>query len=641
MQLFLTDPLLEGLNEQQLEAVKSINGPIQVVASAGSGKTTVLTRRIAYMLNQGIKPDSIFAVTFTKKAADEMFQRVKSLVSNKKIVEKISIGTYHSLFLQIIKNYFDQLGFTKEPTLCLENRQINLIKTILDTMNSKILKDEAISYVSKLKNMGILPNDFSNMLIKNMNPIKIGLDYISDIELVYHKYQTYLLENNLIDFDDILLLTRDLLKNNEKVRKEIQSKYKYILVDEFQDVNKVQYDISKIIASPENNIFVVGDDYQSIYEFRGSDVNIILNFSKDYKDTKLIKLENNYRSTPEIIEISNKLIRNNKEQIFKVVKAQNKSLIESVNYYIAKDVYDESFNVAKKIRSYIFNGIKPEEIAILYRTHSQATYLEEDLVSWNIPYIIHKNTSFYDLNEIQDLLAFLRLARNKDDDLQIGFERLFRFFNINKITYELIKNNFKLSNNLMEAFIQTSSSNIHPGQRILLNKMIDNILKWQKITNSSDVAYLIDYILETSGYRKQLESKQTETSENSLNNLEAMYNKAVRWKSKTIDEFFKEIQNQEIVKKENKNKKNAVQLMTIHNSKGMEFDVVFLIGLEENKLPSRKSIADGNINEERRLCYVGITRARKYLHISRAEQKSSFGKKIKYEISRFWHEINS
>jgi DNA helicase-2/ATP-dependent DNA helicase PcrA len=641
MQLFLTDPLLEGLNEQQLEAVKSINGPIQVVASAGSGKTTVLTRRIAYMLNQGIKPDSIFAVTFTKKAADEMFQRVKSLVSNKKIVEKISIGTYHSLFLQIIKNYFDQLGFTKEPTLCLENRQINLIKTILDTMNSKILKDEAISYVSKLKNMGILPNDFSNMLIKNMNPIKIGLDYISDIELVYHKYQTYLLENNLIDFDDILLLTRDLLKNNEKVRKEIQSKYKYILVDEFQDVNKVQYDISKIIASPENNIFVVGDDYQSIYEFRGSDVNIILNFSKDYKDTKLIKLENNYRSTPEIIEISNKLIRNNKEQIFKVVKAQNKSLIESVNYYIAKDVYDESFNVAKKIRSYIFNGIKPEEIAILYRTHSQASYLEEDLVSWNIPYIIHKNTSFYDLNEIQDLLAFLRLARNKDDDLQIGFERLFRFFNINKITYELIKNNFKLSNNLMEAFIQTSSSNIHPGQRILLNKMIDNILKWQKITNSSDVAYLIDYILETSGYRKQLESKQTETSENSLNNLEAMYNKAVRWKSKTIDEFFKEIQNQEIVKKENKNKKNAVQLMTIHNSKGMEFDVVFLIGLEENKLPSRKSIADGNINEERRLCYVAITRARKYLHISRAEQKSSFGKKIKYEISRFWHEINS
>ncbi|GIW22657.1 MAG: DNA helicase [Candidatus Sericytochromatia bacterium] len=641
MQLFLTDPLLEGLNDQQIEAVKSVERPIQLVASAGSGKTTVLTRRIAYMLNEGIKPENIFAVTFTKKAADEMISRLKSLVNNKKLVEKISIGTYHSLLLQIIKKYFKELNFTKEPTLCLENRQMNIIKTIIDDLNSEILKEEAISYIGKLKNMGIFSSEFSNMINKNINPINIGKDYILDISNIYKKYQDYLLENDLIDFDDILLLTRKLLQDNQKVRYEIQSKYKYVLVDEFQDVNKVQYDISRIIASPENNIFVVGDDYQSIYEFRGSDVNIILNFSKDYKNTKLIKLESNYRSTPEIISISNKLIKNNLGQIEKNVKSENKSIADSVNYYVAEDIYDESFYVAKQIRSYIFKGIKPEEIAVLYRTHSQSAYLEEDLVAWNIPYTIHKNTSFYDLNEVQDLLAFLRLARNKEDDLQIGFERLFKFFNLNKITYDFIKNNFKSSGNLMSAFIETSYSNIHPGQRILLNKMIDNILRWQKIAENNDVAYVIDYILESSGYKKRLENKHTESAENSLNILESMYDKAIKWKSKNIDDFFKEIQTQEIKKKENKNKKNAVQLMTIHNSKGMEFDVVFLIGLEENKLPSRKSIADGNIQEERRLCYVALTRARKYLHITRAKQKNSFGKVNKYEVSRFWHEINS
>ncbi|MFN8578461.1 MAG: UvrD-helicase domain-containing protein [Candidatus Sericytochromatia bacterium] len=643
MQLFLTDPLLDGLNEEQQVAVTTIDGAIQLVASAGSGKTTVLTRRIAYMINQGVKPESILAVTFTKKAATEMQSRLKKIVKDKKTAEKISIGTYHSLFLSILEPHYPVLGFTgeKAPSICLDNRQKIIMKTVVTEVNSGFTQDEAMTYIGEIKNRGIYPEEYMSMVSYGQRPVK-GLNDEDTMSLgsIYVKYQKYLLESNLIDFDDILMLTRKLLQTNENVRKELQNKFKYLLVDEFQDVNQVQYDITSILAAPQNNIFVVGDDAQSIYQFRGSDLGIILNFKRDYPNAKIIKLENNYRCSPEIIDISNKLIKFNTEQIPKTVKATRASIKNSITYTVNEDISEESFNVAKQIRQYLFQGIKPEEICILYRNHSQANYLEEDLMGFNIPYVINKNGSFYDLPEIQDLFAMLNIAKGDKDSMAEGFERISRIASINSQTADIIRSISKNSNiDIVNACIRSMSMNIHPGQRPIVDKLIQQMMRWQNMSKEMKVGELINSILEDLGYIRKLEIKGTESAYNSIGNLNIIYDKAVKWECKTIDEFFKAIEQQEIKKKESKGKKQAVQLMTIHNSKGMEFDVIFVIGLEEEILPHKNSLSIGNVSEERRLCYVAVTRARKYLNLSRVEYRNRFGKRSKSVISRFWQEM--
>jgi DNA helicase-2/ATP-dependent DNA helicase PcrA len=643
MQLFITDPLLEGLNEEQQRAVTTIDGPVQLVASAGSGKTTVLTRRIAYMLNEGIKPSSILAVTFTKKAATEMLSRLKQIVSSKKLIEAISIGTYHSLFLEILKPHYNLLGFSgeKAPAICLDNRQRTILRTVLTEVSSPFLQDEVATLLGQIKNMGIYPEEFTSMISRGMRPIKgINDEDFPALAQIYSKYQNYLISGNLIDFDDILMLTRKLLQTQSEVREQIQAKFKYVLVDEFQDVNQVQYDITRLLAAPQNNLFVVGDDAQSIYQFRGSDVNIILDFEKSFPGAKIIKLERNYRSTPDIIDLSNKLIKFNTEQIPKLVKATRPSLPESVNLTPNDDVTEESFNVAKQIRSYLLKGVKPEEIAILYRSHSQVDYLEEDLMGWNIPYVIHRNGSFYDLPEIQDIFACLYLARGEKDDLEQGFERVFRAMGIHSQSAEIIRAHAKSNSiNMLDACMQAMSLKLHPGQKALVDRLVINVFRWKNMADTTNVADLIKHILDSSGLLSKLETKGTESAYNSINNLSIIYDRAKKWECNTITDFFKAIEQQEIKKKESKGKKQAVQLMTIHTSKGMEFDVVFLIGLEEDILPHKKSVSTGNISEERRLCYVAITRARKYLHLSRAEFRNRFGKRYKTVISRFWQEI--
>lgn len=646
MQLFLSDPLLDGLNSEQERAVVEIDGPVQVVASAGSGKTTVLTRRIAYMLNQGINPSSILAVTFTKKAATEMISRLKKLVTSKKLVENILIGTYHSVFLDILDGNYGALGFTSDskPNICMDSRQKTIIKTILSELNASFTSDETLTLLGQIKNMGIYPEELQSYISRGLNPVVgVNTEDLPEILNIYNYYQNYLRDSNLIDFDDILMLTRKLLQTNEKVRTELQQKYKYVLVDEFQDVNQVQYDITKILAAPQNNLFVVGDDAQSIYQFRGSDVGIILNFSKEYPNTNMIKLESNYRCTPEIIELSNKLIKFNTDQIPKIVKASKPSIRDSVNFYIAPDVTEESFFVAKQIKGLLYKGIKPEEIAILYRSHAQATYLEDDLTGWGIPYVIHKNGSFYDLPEIQDLFAFLYIARGKKEDLEEGIERVFRASNVVPKTLEFIRAYAKNNEvDLMNATLAATSLNIHPGQRVLLERtIIPTLFGIRRAGEQMEVPELIKHILEVSGYVKKLEHKGTESAYNAINNLSYMYDRAVKWECKTIDDFFNAVKQQEMKKKDSKGKKQAVQLMTIHTSKGMEFDAVFLIGMEEEILPHKKSMTiKGGVKEERRLGYVAMTRARKYLNLSYVENRRRFDKMYKTNVSRFWQEVN-
>ncbi|RYX99853.1 ATP-dependent helicase, partial [bacterium] len=324
----------------------------------------------------------------------------------------------------------------------------------------------------------------------------------------------------------------------------------------------------------------------------------------------------------------------------KVVKSTRSSLKDSVNFTLNEDVSEEGFNVAKQIRAYLLKGVKPEEIAILYRNHSQANYLEEDLMGMNIPYVINKNGSFYDLPEIQDLFAMLKLAKGDKDSLAEGFERIFRSASINSVTSDMVRSIAKNSDiDMLNACIRTMSMNIHPGQKPMLDRLISQVMRWQQAARELKVGELINFMLENMGYIRKLEIKGTESAYNSINNLNIIYDKAVKWDCRTIDEFFRAIEQQEIKKKESKGKRQAVQLMTIHNSKGMEFDVIFLIGLEEEILPHKNSLSIGNVSEERRLCYVAVTRARKYLNLSRVEYRNKFGKKSRTLISRFWQEM--
>jgi len=644
MQLFLTDPLLDNLNDEQKRAVTSIDGTVQVVASAGSGKTTVLTRRIAYMLHEGIRPESILAVTFTKKAATEMQKRLKTLVSSKKEVENIFIGTYHSFCLNAISEYAKDLGFSedKKPSLCLESRQSTIIRNILNDIGGAFLSEEVVSLIGQIKNMGILPEQFEEMVSNDESPIRsVGAEKLPVLAEIYKKYQTYLLHSNIVDFDDLLLLTLKLLRTSKIALKELQDRYKYVLVDEFQDVNSVQYEITKRLAMPQNNLFVVGDDAQSIYEFRGSDVGIILNFVEDYPNTKMIKLENNYRSTPEIIDISNKLIKFNRHQIQKNVKAIKPNIYNSVNFFEAEDVTDESyFGVAKQIKEYIYKGVKPQEIAVLYRNHSQANYLEEDLVTSKIPYNIQRSGSFYDLPEIQNIFAYLRLASGKVEYIDEAFERIFRLEGINSKAVETLRTYARNNGlNMLEVVEYVDSLNIHPVAKSNLKRLTMNVFRWKRLSQSKKLPELIEFILEDSSYLRKLEEKNTESAYNSINNLSIIHNKAIKWNCENIDAFFSQIEQNQIKQKESKGKKDAVQLMTIHSAKGMEFDIVFIIGMEEDILPHKKSVDIGNVSEERRLCYVALTRARKYLHISRVLFRNRFGKRYKTIISRFLQEI--
>jgi len=644
MQLFLTDPLLDNLNEEQKTAVMTINGTVQVVASAGSGKTTVLTRRIAYMLNEGIKPESILAVTFTKKAATEMQKRLKTLVSSKKQVESIFIGTYHSFCLNTITLYSNELGFSEDrkPTLCLESRQTNIIRNILNDIGGAFLTEEVVSLIGQIKNMGILPEKFEELVSNDESPIRsVSSQKLPLLAEIYKKYQNYLLHSNIVDFDDLLLLMLKLLKTSSLALKELQNKYKYVLVDEFQDVNNVQYEITRLLAMPQNNLFVVGDDAQSIYEFRGSDVGIILNFVNDYPNTKMIKLQNNYRSTPEIISISNKLIKFNRHQIQKTVKAIKPSLFNSVNFFDAEDVTEESyFGVTKKIKEYLYSGVKPQEIAVLYRSHSQANFLEEDLVYSKIPYNIQRSGSFYDLPEVQNLFAYLRLASGKVEHIEEAFERISRLEGINSTAVETLRTYGRNNSlNIFEVCEYADSLNIHPVAKSNLRRLLMNVFKWKRLSQTKKVSDLIEIILDDSGYLRKLEEKNTESAYNSINNLSTIHNKAIKWDCDNIDAFFGLIEQNQIKLKESKGKKDAVQLMTIHSAKGMEFDIVFLVGMEEDILPHKKSVETGNVAEERRLCYVALTRARKYLHISRVLFRNRFGKRYKTIISRFLQEI--
>ncbi len=614
---------LQNLNGQQREAVMHTNGPCLVIAGAGSGKTKVLTTRIAYLIDQGIPSYSILAITFTNKAAKEMKERLEILVPD----NNTFVGTFHSFGLRIIRENYMHLGLERNFTILDSEDVVTVIKKIMKDLG--ITKEEcAPSYIR---------NRISFIKNEMLSDAQIDQYFNSDIEhialRVYREYINVLRKNNSVDFDDLLSLPVKLFKENAEVLAHYQEKFQYILIDEYQDTNEVQYKLTKLLGSGQQNIFVVGDPDQSIYMFRGANYKNILNFEKDYKNTKVISLEENYRSTKMILDAANSVIKNNKDRKEKNLKS-NKVLGAKVQYLRSYDEKHEVTLCIEEIKKLITEGYKAKDIAIFYRTNGQARIVEEMFIKANLPYKVLGSYYFYQRKEIKDLISYLRLISNHQDEVSLR-----RVINVpkRKIGPSTIKN---LE---LEASIQgiTMFNAINKGKELEFKNLI---LELTNDSESLSLTELIDVVLEKTGLKKELEEEKSLESELRLENLMEFKSITASYEERTgnenLDDFLEEISLIADMS-EHKTYEDAVTLMTIHSAKGLEFDVVFLIGMEEGIFPHANSLFEKDgLEEERRLMYVGITRARDLLYITNAKRRMLYGKESVNPPSRFIDEID-
>ena len=616
---------MDALNKNQKEAANFKNGPCLVLAGAGSGKTKVLTERIIKLIESGVSPFNILAITFTNKAAKEMRDRISIKLNN--VANDIFVGTFHSFGLKIIRENYKDLGFDKNISIIDREDMNSILKKILKELNidvKQIPVKYVINKISFAKNENLTPEEYS----------KFMKGYIDETVIkVYSKYTSVLKKNNSVDFDDLLVLPLQLFKNNKEILEKYQERYKYILVDEYQDTNTVQYDLCKVLASKYKNIFVVGDIDQSIYGWRGANFENILNFEKDYKDAKLIILEENYRSTKNILDAANSVVKNN-------VKRKEKNLIstkevgEKIKYIRCYSEVDEAKEVVEEIKKLILSGKKYSDIGILYRTNAQSRVIEEALLKENIPYKVVGSYYFYNRKEIKDLIAYLTLIYNHKDN-----ESLERIINVpkRKIGNKTIE---KIRNDANEKGISMFEA-INDGIAIDFKNLILKLTEESKNVNLSD---LIDKILNWSGMRKELETIGGIDSEIRLENLEEFKSIALAFEEREIYSLEEFLENIALVSDfgQYKDVEDCVNVMTLHSAKGLEFDVVFLTGMEENVFPHFRSIDnEDELEEERRLCYVGITRAKGKLYLLNTKRRTLYGRTDMNAPSRFISEISS
>lgn len=614
---------LENLNDKQKEAVNITEGPLLVIAGAGSGKTKVLTTKVAHLvLDCNVSPENILAITFTNKAAREMKDRIISMVGN--IAYQIQISTFHSFGLSILKNHYDKVGLEKNFTILDSDDCNTLIKNILKDMNVDENYKGIRNIISNNKNSLISPVEYERFV--NTDYDKMALE-------VYERYQNRLKRNNSVDFDDLLYLPIVLFKNNKDVLEEYQNKYKYVLIDEYQDTNEAQYKLTKMICSKYKNICAVGDDSQSIYSWRGSNYRNILNFEKDYPNCKTVYLEQNYRSTKTIINASNDVIKNNKNRKDKNLWTDNEegALIE---YNTLANEKDEAYYVVSEINKLIDEGIDYKDIAILYRTNAQSQTMEKELVLNNIPYKIVGSQYFYNRKEIKDLMAYLKLIYNKDDDVS-----LLRIINVprRKIGKVTIENLINKANDLNTSIFDAISSSKELEFKELINDFRDK-------KDSMSLVDFVSYVLDKSGLLHELESEKTIESETRIENLNEFKTVAYQFEEMygiiSLEDFLSEISLVSDIT-EYKSNDNAVTLMTIHLAKGLEFGNVFIIGLEESIFPHFNSFnSEEELEEERRLCYVALTRAKNRLYLLNASSRAIYGNRVRNPESRFIKEIN-
>ncbi|MFR2585808.1 MAG: ATP-dependent helicase [Bacilli bacterium] len=618
--------MLDNLNEEQKKAVEKTEGPVLVLAGAGSGKTKVLTTRVAYLVNEKeIDPYNILAITFTNKAAKEMKDRVFKMLGID--AYRIQISTFHSLGLLLVRENYDKLGYEKNFTILDSEDTLTVIKKILKEMNldPKVYNPRAIkNKISSSKNELMDSSAYSRFA---------NSDYEQIILEIFQKYERKIKTNNSLDFDDLLLMPIKLFKENPDVLKKYQERFKYLLVDEYQDTNEAQYSLIKMLSAKYKNICVVGDLDQSIYGFRGANYRNILNFEKDYPNATVIKLEENYRSTGNILNVANDIIKNNKQRKEKNLWTRNEDGLK-IKYHRSYDEKDEAFYVLDEIKRLIKAGEPKEGIAVLYRTNAQSRNMEEVLLRENIPYKVVGSFYFYNRKEIKDLISYLKLIYNPNDDVS-----LMRVINVPKrqIGPKTIENiALKATTNgtsLYEA--------IDSGKELLFKHIIEDIKKESEDISLTD---LVDLILDKSGIRQELINEKTLEAEVRLENLEEFKSITKNFEENngiiSLEEFLLEISLVSDIE-EHKNNTDVVTLMTVHSAKGLEFNHVFIIGLEEGIFPHNNCLdSNDEIEEERRLCYVAITRAKKTLTILNAKRRMLYGNTTSNMPSRFIGEID-
>ena len=619
--------MIENLNKEQQEAVVTTEGPLLVIAGAGSGKTKVLTTRIAYLIEEvGILPSNILAITFTNKAAKEMKERVVGLLGP--VAYQIQISTFHSFGLALIRDNYDLLGYKKEFTILDSDDSLLIVKKILKDMNldSKIYNPRAIrNRISSCKNEMMTPLDLDKFSAN---------EYDEKVVEVYRKYQEKLETNNSLDFDDLLLKPIELFNSNPDILKKYQEQYKYILIDEYQDTNEVQYTLTKLLSKKYKNICVVGDESQSIYAFRGSNYRNILNFENDYPNSKIILLEQNYRSTKTILNAANDVIKNNKQRKDKKLWTDNE-VGDKIIYHKCLDEKDESLYVTREINKLIMDGVSLNDIVVLYRTNAQSRNIEEAMLKENLPYKVIGSFYFYNRKEIKDLIAYLKLIYNNDDDVSLT-----RIINSPKrgIGAKSIE---QLS--LKASITGVSMFNaIDSGKELKFKELIN---KLKQASESLSLTELVDRVLDESGLKAELESESSLEAEARLENLEEFKSITKNFEDRngiiSLSDFLSEISLVADIE-EHKDRDDVITLMTIHSAKGLEFKYVFVIGMEEGIFPhSRSLLNDDELEEERRLCYVAITRAKKKLWLVSAKRRVLYGLDSMNPTSRFIGEIGS
>lgn len=617
---------LDELNERQREAVLYNDGPLLIIAGAGAGKTKTLTTKIAYLIEkENVAPENILAITFTNKAAKEMKDRLFKTIGQ--TAKYLQVSTFHSFGLKLLRENYDALGYDKNFVIMDSDDSLTVVKKIIKDMgyDPKIYNPRAIrNKISSCKNEMTSPEAYERYAASDFEKV---------VQEVYAKYEKKLQRNNSVDFDDLLLLPIELFKKNPDILNKYQDLYQYILIDEYQDTNEAQYILTKMLSAKNRKITCVGDDSQSIYSFRGANYKNILNFEKDYKDAKTILLEQNYRSTSNILDAANQVIKNNKMRKDKNLWT-SRGIGEKIKYYRAYNERDEAQYVIRKIKELTNRNVEYKDIAVLYRTNAQSRVLEEEMLKENLPYRVIGSFYFYSRKEIKDLIAYLRLIHNSKDNVS-----LLRVINTPKrgIGLKTIEN-LTIQADAMGVSIYEAISS---GKELEFKNIIE---KLKEMSKDLTLTELIDKVLDASGMKKELEDEKTLEAEVRLENLEEFKSITKTFEERegliSLEDFLLEISLISDVE-EYKDDPNRISLMTVHSVKGLEFDHVFVVGMEEGIFPHINSLMDNSeLEEERRLCYVAITRAKDDLHLVNARRRTLFGKEQINPVSRFLGEIN-
>lgn len=626
--------LLESLNPTQQEAVENTEGPLLILAGAGSGKTRVLTHRIAYIIDQGLAaPDEILAITFTNKAANEMKDRVAQLVGPES--RGMWVSTFHAFCARLLRAHAEKLGYKREFTIYDGADQVRLVKRCIIELGKDPKRFNPRSFQAQISNA-------KNVLVSHDDYLRNTEGYMAEnVAEVYDLYQKRLYENNAMDFDDLIMQTVALLELFPEVRERYQTRFKYVHVDEYQDTNHAQYRLVNILAAGHRNLCCVGDDDQSVYGWRGADVRNILDFERDYPEAAVVKLERNYRSTQTILNAANAVVANNASRKFKELWTAGDEG-EDIRVFTASDEYAEARFVVSEIERLMDDGVSPRDIAVFYRTNAQSRALEDVLVREGVPYQVVGGVRFYERAEIKDAMAYLAVISNPVDSASL--ERIVNVPKRGLGTTSVAKLQDYARRNgipLYEALEEAGEAGLTGKAQKTCLSVKELFEGWRTAAVELPPAEIIESVLDESGYKAELEAERTIEAESRLENLEELINAAREYErveqEPTLAGF---LQEQALYSEADKvGSGGSVTLMTLHNAKGLEYQHVFIIGMEEGTFPHARSLDEQNLEEERRLCYVGITRAMESLTLSYAKLRSSWGEREYQMPSRFLSEI--